>query len=428
MTDLAGRVLAGRYRIEGLIGRGGMADVYRGIDTTLERPIAVKILTDRSDPVLRRFLREAQSMARLNHRNIVAVYDAGQADGLSYIIMELVSGRTLAQIPADGLTMHVAIRYFIELLEALANAHEQSIIHRDIKPTNVMVTDDGTVKVMDFGLSRRTSEMSSETNAGEIVGTIAYLAPERFLGKVADARSDLYSVGVVMYEVFTGRVPFKSPTDDLVAVIFAHVNDAPASLRTINRAVPPQIDQIVLKLLEKNADLRYQNARQLIAELGALIGGPAPAPAAGGSRPAAGIEGPPRRTSGMTLDESVRNALDRTFGSTTTLNAGYASTLSGMLAARKRDYPEATRTYRLALRAFKEIGNELEYAKTTLKYAAMILQKNSESPRTDRREIEESIRQLGMAVLDLRARGMVKELEEAERVLSALRRIALRLR
>jgi hypothetical protein len=428
VTDLAGRILAGRYRIEALIGRGGMADVYRGVDTMLERPIAIKILTDRSDPVLRRFLREAQSMARLNHRNIVAVYDAGQAEGLSYIIMELVPGRTLAQIPANGLTMHVAIRYFIELLEALAYAHEQSIIHRDIKPTNVMVTDDGTIKVMDFGLSRRTSEMSTETNAGEIVGTIAYLAPERFLGKVADARSDLYSVGVVMYEVFTGRVPFKSPTEDLVAVIFAHVNDAPASLRTINRAVPPQIDNIVLKLLEKNADGRYQTARELIAELGALIGGPAPAPApaAGGAR--AGVEGPPRRTSGMTLDESVRNALDRTFGSTTTLNAGYASTLSGMLAVRKRDYPEATRTYRLALRAFKEIGNELEYAKTTLKYAAMILQKNSESQRVDRREIEEAIRQLGIAVLDLRARGMLKELEEAERVLSALRRIALRLR
>jgi serine/threonine protein kinase len=427
MTDLAGRILVGRYRIEALIGRGGMADVYRGVDTTLERPIAIKILTDRSDPVLRRFLREAQSMARLNHRNIVAVYDAGQADGLSYIIMELVSGRTLAQISADQLTMHVAIRYFIDLLEALAYAHEQSIIHRDIKPTNVMVTDDGTIKVMDFGLSRRTSEMSSETNAGEILGTIAYLAPERFLGKVADARSDLYSVGVVMYEVFTGRVPFKSPTDDLVAVIFAHVNDVPPSLRTINRAVPPQIDRIVLKLLEKNADLRYQTARELIAELKALIGGPAPPPAAGASR-TAGIEGPARRTSGMTIEESVRNALDRSFGSTTTLNAGYASTLSGMLAARKRDYPEATRTYRLALRAFKEIGNELEHAKTTFKYAAMILQKASETQRPDRREIEESIRQLGNAILDLRARGMLKELEEAERVSAALRRILLRLR
>jgi serine/threonine protein kinase len=427
LTDLAGRVLAGRYRIEALIGRGGMADVYRGIDTTLERPIAVKILTDRSDPVLRRFLREAQSMARLNHRNIVAVYDAGQTDGLSYIIMEFVPGRTLAQIPADALTLHIAIRYCMDLLEALAYAHEQGIIHRDIKPTNVMVTDDGTVKVMDFGLSRRTSEMSSETNAGEIVGTIAYLAPERFLGKVADARSDLYSVGVVMYEVFAGRVPFKSATDDLVAVIFSHVNDVPASLRTINRAVPPQIDHIVLKLLEKNADLRYQSARELIGQLHALIGGPVP-PVVAGAAPPAGLEPPSRRTSGMTIDESVRNALDRTFGSTTTLNAGYASTLSGMLAARKGDYPEATRTYRLALRAFKEVGNEVEVAKTTLKYSAMIMQKNSGAQRADRREIEEAIRQLTAALPGLRGRGQLKELEEAERVLSTLRRLGLRLR
>jgi serine/threonine protein kinase len=231
-----------------------------------------------------------------------------------------------------------------------------------------------------------------------------------------------------MYEVFTGRVPFKSPTDDLVAVIFAHVNDIPPSLRTINRAVPPQIDRIVLKLLEKNADLRYQNARELIVELKALIGGPAPAPAHGSSRPVAGTEAPERRTSGMTIEESVRNALDRTFGSTTTLNAGYASTLSGMLAARKGDYPEATRTYRLALRAFKEIGNDPEHAKTTLKYAAMILQKNSLATRIDRREIEESIRQLSAGILVLRERGMLKELEEVERVLAGLRRLALRTR
>jgi serine/threonine protein kinase len=347
VNDLAGLVLMGRYRIETLIGRGGMADVYAGVDTMLERPIAIKILTDRSDTVLRRFLREAQSMARLNHRNIVAVYDAGQADGLSFIIMELIAGRTLAQIPAGELTMHVAVRYCIDLLEALAYAHEQSVIHRDVKPANVMITDDGLVKVMDFGLSRRTSEMSSETNAGEIVGTIAYLAPERFLGKVADSRSDLYSVGVVMFEVFTGRVPFKSATDDLVAVIFAHVNDVPTSPRSINRAVPPQIDAIVLKLLEKDADLRFQTARELITELQALIGGPAPA-RTGGPSAAPGAQPAARRTPSSATSEAVRNALDRTFAGTTALNAGYSSTLAGMLATRKRDYPEAIRTYTLA--------------------------------------------------------------------------------
>lgn len=430
MNDLAGRTLAGRYRVESLIGHGGMADVYRGTDTMLERPIAVKILTDRADSVLRRFLREAQAMAHLNHPNLVAVYDAGQSDGLSYIIMELVSGRTFAQIPAEELTMHVAIRHVIDLLEALAYAHDHGVIHRDIKPGNVMVTDDETVKVMDFGLSRRTSEMSNETNAGEIVGTIAYLAPERFLGKIADPRSDLYSVGVVMYEIFTGRVPFRSPTDDLVAVIFAHVNEVPASLRTINRAVPPQIDRIVLKLLEKDPDLRYASARELIAELQALIGAsagatpPHPVPQAAGREPSA------RRKPSSRTDDAVRDALDRTFGHshTSALNAGYWNTLAGMLAARKRDYPEAIRTYMLAMRAFKESRNELEHAKTALKYATMILQKNGEAQRPDRREVEEASQLLSAALPVVRGSRLLKELDEGERVLYALARIGMRLR
>ena len=430
MTDHTGQTLAGRYRIESLIGRGGMADVYRGTDTMLERPVAIKLLTDRSDTVLRRFLREAQSMARLNHRNIVAVYDAGQVDGLSYIVMELVHGRTLSQIPSGELTTHAAIRYIIDLLEGLAYAHDQNIIHRDVKPANVMIGDDGTVKIMDFGLSRRTSEMSSETNAGEIVGTIAYLAPERFLGKVADARSDLYSVGVVMYELFAGRVPFKSATDDLVAVIFAHVNDVPPSLRTINRTIHPQVDRIVLKLLEKDADLRYETARELGAELQALIGGPAVAvqPDATGKPSAASVAPRAKSAQPAATNEAVRSALDRTFANSTALNAGYSNTLAGMLAARKRDYPEAIRTYTLALLGFTQSGNELEHAKTAVKYAAMIWQKSSETQRPDRREIDEAVRLMGTALPSLRGRRMLKELEEGERVLYALQRMGLRLR
>jgi serine/threonine protein kinase len=429
VSDLSGRTLAGRYRIESLIGRGGMADVYAGTDTMLQRPIAIKVLTDRSDAVLRRFLREAQSMARLNHRNIVAVYDAGQTEGYSYIIMELLAGRPLAQVPADELTMHVAIRYFIELLEGLAYAHDQNVIHRDMKPANVMVLDDGTIKVMDFGLSRRTSEMSSETNAGEIVGTIAYLAPERFLGKVADARSDLYSVGVMMYEVFTGRVPFKSPSDDLVAVIFAHVNETPASMRTLNRAVPPQIDRIGLKLLEKDAELRYGSARELIAELTALIGGPPVRTTTNNAAiQAPAEEGSSRRTTAAVTSDIVRNALDRSFGNSTALNAGYSNTLTGMLAARKRDYAEAARAYTVALESFSEGKNELEHAKTALKFAAMILQKNSETEHPDRREINDAVKLLGVALPVIRGNRMLKELDEGERALYALQRIGLRLR
>jgi serine/threonine protein kinase len=426
VIELGGRTLADRYHLAALIGRGGMADVYRGTDMVLDRPIAIKILTDRSDDIRKRFLREAQSMARLNHRNIVSVYDAGQSDGLSYIVMELVEGRTLAQIEQGELTMHTAIRFFIDLLEALAYAHEQSVIHRDIKPANVMVLPDNTIKVMDFGLSRRTSEMSSVTNAGEIVGTIAYLSPERFLGKVADARSDLYSVGIVMYEVFTGSVPFKSDTDDLVAVIFAHVNEPPIPLRSVNRAVPPPVERIVLRLLEKDPEHRYQDARELIADLQALIGAPAVAPIAVEQAHMAPVPGAPMRT--PKANDSVRDVLERTFKSTQTLNEGYSHTLAGMLATRKRNYVEATRAYTIALQAFADVKNDLEHAKTALKYATMILQKNSESEQQDRKELDDAAELMVAALPVIRGRRMLKELEEGERVLYALQRIGVRFR
>jgi serine/threonine-protein kinase len=288
------KLLGGRYRIDALIGRGGMSDVYRGMDVVLQRQVAIKILTDRSEDLRKRFLREAQSMARLNHPNIVGVYDAAQNDGVSYIVMELVQGRTLATISPSELTVHTALRYILDLLEALAFAHENNVVHRDVKPANIMVLPAGAIKVMDFGLSRRTSEMSSVTNAGEIVGTIAYLSPERFLGKIADARSDLYSVGVVMYEVFTGTVPFKNESDDLVAVIFAHVNEPPAALRTINPAVPAPIERIVLRLLEKDPERRYPSAREVIVDIRTLLGlnGPGEAAPSAAVGAAAGFQQP----------------------------------------------------------------------------------------------------------------------------------------
>jgi predicted Ser/Thr protein kinase len=425
------KLLGGRYRIEALIGRGGMSDVYRGQDVMLQRQVAIKILTDRSDDLRKRFLREAQSMARLNHPNIVGVFDAAQNDGISYIVMELVQGRTLATISPSELTVHTALRYILELLEALSFAHENNVVHRDVKPANIMVLGNGAIKVMDFGLSRRTSEMSSVTNAGEIVGTIAYLSPERFLGKIADARSDLYSVGVVMYEVFTGTVPFKNESDDLVAVIFAHVNEPPAALRTINPAVPAPIERIVLRLLEKDPDRRYASAREVIIDIRTLLGinapGEAPSAAVG---MAATFQGPrPSSTGGGTPAEvEARSVLDRTFGNTQTLNEGYANTLAGMLASRKRDWNEATRAFAAALKAFSDVRNHVEHAKTALKYATMVLAKNAETERPDRHEIENAIDTIGRALLVLRARNLTAEVDDGERVLHALQRMGVRLR
>ena len=366
MSEMEKKLLGGRYRIDALIGRGGMSDVYRGQDVVLQRQVAIKILTDRSEDLRKRFLREAQSMARLNHPNIVGVYDAAQNDGVSYIVMELVQGRTLATISPSELTVHTALRYVLELLEALAFAHENNVVHRDVKPANIMVLANGNIKVMDFGLSRRTSEMSSVTNAGEIVGTIAYLSPERFLGKIADARSDLYSVGVVMYEVFTGTVPFKNESDDLVAVIFAHVNEPPAALRTINPAVPAPIERIVLRLLEKDPERRYASAREVIVDIRILLGlsepgDQAPSSAIGAAAQFQAPRSAPVSTSvpgsvGHANEVEARTMLERTFGNTQTLNEGYANTLAGMLAARKRDWSEATRAYATALKAFSEVA------------------------------------------------------------------------
>ena len=467
------RLLGGRYQIEALIGRGGMSDVYRGTDVVLQRPVAIKILTDRSEDIRKRFLREAQSMARLNHPNVVGVHDAAQSDGVSFIVMELVQGRTLASISPSELTVHTALRYILDLLEALAFAHENNVIHRDVKPANIMVLSGGTIKVMDFGLSRRTSEMSSVTNAGEIVGTIAYLSPERFLGKAADARSDLYSVGVVMYEVFTGTVPFKNEADDLVAVIFAHVNEPPPPLRTINPAVPMPIERIVLKLLEKDPDRRYQSAREVIAEIKALLGlsaaGAAPGPpsATEAHAPRSGLpqplprpsqsphvvstpptqhaphqpppaaasapSPPPHRAAAAARaaahEDEMRSTLQRTFGSSTqTLNEGYANTLAGMLAARKHDWVEASRAYQVAMDAFSQVGNQLEHSKTVLKWATMVLAKGAESDRPDRDEVERAIETLGRALLVIRSRNLTAELEDGERILYALQRMGLRTR
>ncbi|MDQ1123926.1 Stk1 family PASTA domain-containing Ser/Thr kinase [Microbacterium trichothecenolyticum] len=282
------RVLSGRYRVDDLIGRGGMASVYRGYDQTLGRTVAIKILkTDLAgDAAFRtRFRLEAQAASRMAHPTIVRVFDAGEdvetgVDGqdrpVPYIVMELVQGRLLKDLIAEGpVPTDDALRYVDGILEALEYSHRAGVVHRDIKPGNVMITEAGRVKVMDFGIARAVSDSSStvaETTA--IIGTAAYFSPEQAKGESVDARADLYSTGVVLYELLTGRPPFRGDTP--VAVAYQHVSEAPLAPSEINESIPRSLDAIVLRALAKDPFQRPQDAASFREALDETAEGRAP--------------------------------------------------------------------------------------------------------------------------------------------------------
>lgn len=282
------RVLSGRYRVDDLIGRGGMASVYRGYDQTLGRTVAIKVLKAdlAGDAAFRtRFRLEAQAASRMAHPTIVRVFDAGEdvetsADGqerpVPYIVMELVHGRLLKDVIAAGpVPTDDALRYVDGILEALEYSHRAGVVHRDIKPGNVMITDSGRVKVMDFGIARAVSDSSStvaETTA--IVGTAAYFSPEQAKGESVDARADLYSTGVVLYELLTGRTPFRGETP--VAVAYQHVSEAPIPPSEIVETVPRALDAIVLRALAKDPFQRPQDAASFREALDETVDGKGP--------------------------------------------------------------------------------------------------------------------------------------------------------
>lgn len=420
MDTLIDRTLGRRYAISELIGRGGTADTYRALDKTLNREVAVKVLIDRSDDVRRGFMHEAQSMARLNHHCVVAVYDVGEDDRISYIVMELVKGKTLRDLEGGSISYKLALTYLIETLEALDYAHDQGIIHRDVKPSNIMTVEDGQhVKLMDFGLSRRTSEMTQTTRTGQIVGTIAYLSPERFLSKPADVRSDLYSVGVVMYEIFTGTVPFRNDRDDLVATIFSHVHDTPTAPHEINRNIPPHLERVILRAIEKEPGKRYQAAREFIEDLKGLIA-PMIVPTNSETKTPRSVG---QRPSSIT-DPELRQALDKALAPSRNRNDAMENVLTGMLATRRRKYDEAKRNFLSALHELSAINNRLEYAKTAIKYGAMILQKATDGSR-DRDELRDSLRRLNEALDTFREYKLGDQLGEAESLVNALERTAI---
>ena len=275
VTDtLIDRVFDGRYRIVRKLGAGGMADVYLAEDQELGRRVAIKILNDRhahDEQFVERFRREAKNAAGLSHPNIVSIYDRGEAEGSYYIAMEYLEGRTLKElIVRNGPTpVPIAIDYARQILSAVSFAHRNGIVHRDIKPHNIVVGRDGRLKVTDFGIAR--SGASQMTEAGSIIGTAQYLSPEQAKGAAVDRRSDIYSVGVVLYEMLTGEVPFSGETP--VEIAMKHLSTVPSPPSERNSKVPHELDAVVLRALAKEPEHRYQSAEEMDADLGRVARG-----------------------------------------------------------------------------------------------------------------------------------------------------------
>ena len=271
---LIGTVFDGRYRIIRKLGAGGMADVYLAEDQELGRNVAIKILNDRhaaDDSFIERFRREAKNAAGLSHPNIVSIYDRGEAEGTYYIAMEYLEGRSLKEliVSRGPAPIKVSIDYARQILAALAAAHRRGIVHRDIKPHNVLVNPEGRLKVTDFGIAR--SGASQMTEVGSIIGTAQYLSPEQARGAPVDQTSDLYSVGVVLYEMLTGQVPFTGDTP--LEIAMKHLSEVPKPPSELRPEVPHDLDLIVLRALAKDPAERYQSAEEMDADLARVADG-----------------------------------------------------------------------------------------------------------------------------------------------------------
>ncbi|MYT32875.1 MULTISPECIES: protein kinase [unclassified Streptomyces] len=302
----------GRYQLRDLLGAGGMASVHLAYDSVLDREVAIKTLhteLGREQAFRERFRREAQSVAKLTHTNIVSVFDSGEdeLDGgmVPYIIMEYVSGQPLRSVLDGDIAQHgampteKALKITADVLAALEASHEMGLVHRDIKPGNVMMTKRNVVKVMDFGIARAMqSGVTSMTQTGMVVGTPQYLSPEQALGRGVDARSDLYSVGIMLFELLTGQLPFDA--DSPLAIAYAHVQEEPPVPSSINRSLPPAVDALVARALKKNPNERFPTAEAMRDECLRIAGS-----GQSGATPLIISEGPRARTSGASVSSAV---------------------------------------------------------------------------------------------------------------------------
>lgn len=267
------KMISDRYEILDNLGEGGMADVYLAMDTILNRKVAVKILRGElsSDPIaLVRFQREANAASKLNHPNVVDVYDVGEYQNKHYIVMEYVGGKTLKQLLSQRGALHKeeAVNIMKQLTSAVEHAHQNNIIHRDIKPQNVMVKDDGTVKMMDFGIALAHDAVQL-TQSDAVLGSAHYLAPETTRGEPATNQIDIYALGIVFYELLTGSVPFKG--DNPVQIAMRHLREEVPSVREFNPTLPQSIENIIIKATAKNRAFRYKTARQMLYDLNTCL-------------------------------------------------------------------------------------------------------------------------------------------------------------
>ena len=274
--NIEGRIIGNRYEIIEKVGSGGMATVYKARDTILNRYVAVKVLRDEfttDEEFIKRFNTEAQSAARLTHPNIVSVFDVGQEYNIYYIVMELIQGKTLKQIISEegALPWKWTVNIAIQICSALEMAHKNGIIHRDIKPHNIIITEDGIAKVTDFGIAKAVSN-STITAFGTTIGSVHYFSPEHARGGYTDAKSDIYSLGVVMYEMITGKVPFDADTP--VSVALKHMQEEPIEPIQLNSNIPVAINKIILKAMKKDTSARYASATDMMKDLSMALKNP----------------------------------------------------------------------------------------------------------------------------------------------------------
>ena len=264
-----GQKINERYEIIKSIGEGGMANVYLGYDTILDRNVAIKILRGdlaNDEKFVRRFQREALSASSLSHPNIVEMYDVGEDDGLYYIVMEYIEGKTLKQLlkKRGSLTLSESIDIMLQLTDGMAHAHDSYIIHRDLKPQNIMIQDDGQIKITDFGIAMAlNSTQLTQTNS--VMGSVHYLPPEQAAGKGSTIRSDIYSMGIIFYELLSGSLPFRG--ESAVEIALKQMRDPLPSLRDENKEIPQSIENIILKATAKNPKNRYHDAKEMHQDL-----------------------------------------------------------------------------------------------------------------------------------------------------------------